>query len=120
LDSLNLIIRQSYLPDQTAPLIRFALPPCGTDSEVRNIVFEYDLDAEVWVGIAPPLPVRTWYQRGFSDWGEVDIANDRRGFQPTNPKQYEEAQSELIARFEEIQSLMGVPIEFPRNLDLGC
>jgi len=114
----NLIIRQSYLPDQTRPLIRFALPPCGTESEVRNIVFEYDLDGEMWVGIEPPLPVRTWYQRGFSDWDEVDM--DRRGFQPTNPKQYEEAQSGLIARFEELQALMGMPIEFPRNLDFNC
>ncbi len=116
----DLIIRQSYLPDQTRPLIRFALPPCGTDNEVRNIVFEYDLDGEVWVGIEPPLPVRTWYQRGFSDWDEVDMDMDRRGFQPTNPKQYAEAQSELIARFEELQVLIGMPIEFPRNLDLDC
>lgn len=116
----NLIIRQSYLPDQTRPLIRFALPPCGTDYEVRNIVFEYDLDGEVWVSIEPPLPVRTWYQRGFSDWGEVDMDMDRRGFQPTNPKLYAEAQSELIARFEELQALIGMPVEFPRNLDLDC
>lgn len=116
----NLIVRQSYLPDRTRPLVRFVLPPCGTDSEMRNIAFEYDLDAEVWVDIEAPLAIRSWYVRGFSDWNDIDMEADRRGFQPTNPKQYASAQSDLIGRFEELQVLWGRPIEFPKNLDLSC
>lgn len=116
----NLVIRQSYLPDNTKPRIRFALPPCGMDEEIRNVVFEYDLDAEEWIRVAPFLPVGTWYQRGFSDWEEIDMNRDRDRFQPTNPRQYAEAQSELVARFEENQAVMGVPIEFPKDIDLDC
>ena len=116
----NLIIRQSYLHDQTRPLIHFALPPCGTDTEVRNLFFAYDLNEEVWVGIEPPLPVPSWYARGFTDWNDIDMADRRRRVQHTNPKQYAVAQSELIARFEEMQVAMGKPVEFPKNLDLNC
>lgn len=66
----DLIIRQSYLPDQKKPLIRFAVPPCGTDIEVQNIVFEFDLDAEVWVAasIASAERLSTRTNRSLAEW----------------------------------------------------
>ncbi|MEX0349698.1 MAG: hypothetical protein AB3N15_09780 [Paracoccaceae bacterium] len=116
LDGKVLILRRSYLPDKKEPRIRFAAPPCGTDQEPRNMEFKYDVESQAWVRTEPYLPVGTWYLLGFED----PISQGSLGPAANTPREFSEIQNSLAQRFEELQKGVGLPVEFPSDLNLDC
>lgn len=110
------IIRRSYLPDVREPRIRFAAPPCGADQEPRNVEFKYDAEADMWVRTEPYLPIGTWYARGFED----PISQGGFDFAANTPEEFAAIQDKLVKQFEELQIDVGLPVNFPTDMNLDC
>ncbi len=112
----NIIVRRDYLPDREAPRIRYAMTPCGTDIEPRNIEFVYEAVTQSWVRTEPSLEIGTWNSRGFSDpypgqGGREEISH---------PKDFAVVQEQMVRQFEERQAELGDAIPFPTDLNVSC
>lgn len=112
----NIIVRRDYLPDREAPRIRYAMTPCGTDIEPRNIEFAYEAATQSWVRTEPYLEIGTWNSRGFSDPYPGQGGRD----EISHPKDFAVVQEQMARQFEERQAVLGEAIPFPTNLDVSC
>ena len=112
----NIIVRRDYLPDREAPRIRYAMTPCGTDHEPRNIEFVYEITTQSWVRTEPSWEIGTWNSRGFSDPYPGGGGRD----EISHPKDFAVVQEQMARQFEERQAALGDAIPFPENLDLRC
>ena len=111
-----LLIRRSYLPDGEEPKLRFTAPPCDAGRDLRIMEFTYDIGSQSWLRTEPVTPTGTWYERGFED----PKVQDRRGWMANNPAEFSLVQSNLAELFVDRQAELGLPVEFPENLDLDC